>query len=334
MSRIQDLLTDKDDLLDYELLLKQHTWLAEKDHNCVLSPDSDGLLCGLLMSHNLNWHVAGFYDGKVMVLRKELKPKDCVFLDIEVCRPTIRSVGHHMLIYNWNKNPLPADMLLKSVQPNQMRRHDAYHHFRLKYPLATVHLLLAILGYAHQIRVPESAICPLLFTDGTYKVLFSYPENVLNWLNYLGIEDNSSVLRSIFRNEKYHVHTLMSDMDKFFRERDRISLPKERGDRLRISGTDGAPFNLTVSLGVAAIDSDARERTERFLGMLSERTGWEYEPKKWSWDDFKLLRFEKGITGELNNATFKNIIDQKPLSWAITGAKQMEYTIERPDTMD
>jgi hypothetical protein len=72
----------------------------EKGQNCILSPDTDGLLCGLFMSTYLDWRIKGFYDGKVMLLDKNISAKDCVFLDMEVFRKEIKSVEHRMVQFN------------------------------------------------------------------------------------------------------------------------------------------------------------------------------------------------------------------------------------------
>ena len=72
MAKIQELLQGRDEKIDYDDLIKRHPWILQKNQQCILSPDSDGLLCGLFMSHMLNWQIKGFYDGKVMVLEKEV----------------------------------------------------------------------------------------------------------------------------------------------------------------------------------------------------------------------------------------------------------------------
>ena len=57
MSQITELLQGKHgDRIDYDRVLYDYPWIAETNHYCVLSPDSDGLLCGLL------WQ--SFADGK------------------------------------------------------------------------------------------------------------------------------------------------------------------------------------------------------------------------------------------------------------------------------
>ncbi len=68
---IQDLLKDKNEQIEYDIICKKYKWILEKNNFCVLSPDSDGFLCGLFMSTFLNWKIVGFYDGKVSVINKK-----------------------------------------------------------------------------------------------------------------------------------------------------------------------------------------------------------------------------------------------------------------------
>jgi len=338
MSRIQELLEDKTDQIDYEKLIQQHPWVVEKNQNCIVSPDSDGLLCGLLMSHYLDWKIVGFYDGKVLLAKNDIDCKSAIFLDIEIFRKNIKSMGHHMLLYNRNKKPDNWANFKNCVQPNNIRDYDVSKYFRLKYPLATVHMLMGILSSKMKIEVPESAICPLLFTDGTYNVLFKYPENVLNWLNFLRAYEKNNSLKQVFENKTYSVFSLMNAMDEFFRMRDEISIPNQRGDRLRISTPKGEPYNLSKnSDGTYNLDEDAKRRIIKFIELLSSLTGWKYLSNNWMWEDYDLYRFTKkdfsGGGKRLNNKTFNEFIHEEPLSWAATSGQNIEYTLEKPDTL-
>jgi hypothetical protein len=288
MARIQELLEGRDDRIDYEDLKVGFPWIVERDKYCILSPDSDGLLCGLLMSHFLKWQVKGFYDGKVMLLEKGLCASECIFLDMEIFRRNIRSMGHHMVLYNKNDVPENWDNFDECIQPNNLRGYDCLHTFRLKYPLATIHLLMGIIGSEIDIQVPESAICSLLFTDGTYQVLFTYPENVLNWLRYLRADEKESPLNKVFENERYSVFKLMNAMDEFFRERDDISIPRERGDRLRISNPDGTAYNIEPRGRTYGFGEDALGRIKGFIEILSRQTSWIYNDSNWAWTNLEL----------------------------------------------
>ena len=176
-SRIQEMLAGRDDVIDYVAVINKYPWLVERNQDCVLSPDSDGLLCGLFASHYLNWKIRGFYDGKILVLEKGFRARDCIFLDMEVFRKEARSVGQHMVMFN--KDHLPANWrnFDNCFSANNVRGYDAKHNFSQKYPLGTIHLLLGVLGSVKKMKIPATAICPLLHTDGPFKNLFNYPDN-------------------------------------------------------------------------------------------------------------------------------------------------------------
>jgi hypothetical protein len=197
-------------------------------------------------------------------------------------------------------------------------------------------MLMGIVGSEIDINTPESAICPLFFTDGTFNVMFGYPENVLNWLKYLRADEEESPLKSIFENTHYSTFSLIVAMDNFFRRRDLISIPNERGDRLRISTTGGEPFNI-ISIGnnQYKLNDSAKSRIIRFINLLSELTTWEYLPNKWCWDNFRLFKFTKrDFNGRnLNGSSYNDVLSQNPLSWAITSNINMEYTLETPDRL-
>lgn len=337
MSKIQELLKNKTDKIDYGEVIKNYPWIMEGDHNCILSPDSDGLLCGLFMSTHLNWKIKGFYDGKIMILDKNISAKDCIFLDIEVFRKEIRSVGHHMVLYNKRYKPPNWNNFDNCIQPNILRNYDGYTDFRLKYPLATIHFLIGILGSRIQLCIPETAICPLFFTDGTFNVLFKYPENVLNWLNFLRANEDDNPLKYIFENKKYTIFSLMLAMDDFFRQRDEISISKERGDRIKISEKDGTPYNIINNGNVYEIEQEAKNRIVKFINLLANLTCWPYIKQNWTWNNLKLYQFNKNdfenCGKRINNKNIEEFYLQNPLSWAMTSGINIEYTLETPDKL-
>lgn len=121
---IQDLLYDKNDVIDYDFICRKYPWIIERDHYCILSPDSDGLLCGLFMSNYLNWKVVGFYDGKVSIINSKYAAENPIFLDIEIFRKEIRSMGHHMLLLNKKHKPTEWSNFDNCIQPNNLRNYD------------------------------------------------------------------------------------------------------------------------------------------------------------------------------------------------------------------
>lgn len=339
MAKIQQLLSGKDDTIAYQEVLQKYPWIAKRNQKCILSPDSDGLLCGLFMSYYLDWEIVGFYDGKVCLLKDGVSAydEDVCFLDMEIYREGIKSFGHHMVMVY--KKYLPEDWEVRfknCIQPNLMRGYDK-NAFRLKYPLATIHLLIAILENCPDlnIKLEEGSIFPLIFTDGTFNVMFSYPENVMNWWKFLKVNEQSRLLKYIFQGEDYTVYKLMQEMDAFFRERDLISAPRERGDRLKISNKDSSPYNIEPQNGLFKIKEEAKLRCEMFLLLLSKHTKWTYQPEHWSFENFRLMQFTKSDFKNRNWSikidNWKTFLSENPLSWAMTSGDNIEYTIEFPD---
>jgi hypothetical protein len=335
---IQDILQGKDDKLDVDQLLAEFPWVIQENVNCILSPDSDGLLCGLFMSHFLNWKIVGFYDGKTLLLKEGVScySPNTVFLDVDIYRKGVRSIGHHMVLFNRRQRPASWGNFSNCIQPNILRDYDKTADFRIKYPLATIHLLLALLGSRLKVQVTEESIPALLFTDGTFNVVYGYPENVLNWLNYLNIDDVRNPLRTVFMHE-YTMYDTMLRMDQFFRERDKISVPRERGDRLKISDNRAVYNTCPDGTGLCRIQDSPAMRAQRFIRLLAEYTGWKFVEQSWAFGKLRTFQFTKSdFTGKGWNATndnFARMISLNPLSWAITSGTNVEFTVENPSIL-
>lgn len=342
MSVIEDLLRDKhDDKIDYDDLLEKFPWINEKNRYCVLSPDSDGLLCGLFMSKLRGWKIVGFYDDKVGLVHNNFLNEDLIFLDGEIFRLQAKSMGHHMLNLNKKRN-FDLSNFKNCIQPNMIRNFDGKHNFRLKYPLATIHMLVSIISYANsknnepKVLLPETAIAPLFFTDGVFNVLFSYPENVLNWLSYLRINEEWNPLKTIFENEIFSVFKTMKLMNEFFRKRDSITFGKERGDRLKLSSKNGDAYNIeNCNNNSTRINPDAVNRIKSFIGMVGDMTSWVFDENHWiCWDNLKFFKFTKDDFKKRNwtmtNMNFEKLLSLNPLSWAMTSGENIEFTLESP----
>jgi len=65
-----------EDSINYGETIKMHPWIVFEDCDCIISPDCDGFLCGLLVSNLLNWNIVGFYDGKALVFENKIDFND------------------------------------------------------------------------------------------------------------------------------------------------------------------------------------------------------------------------------------------------------------------
>lgn len=334
MPTLHSIVASKTDTLDPEAVFRQYPWPAQKEMNCIVSTDSDGLLCGLLMSHCLNWKIQGFYDAKALVKNKDVPLSSCVFLDVEIFRPNVRSAGQHMLLFNKNDPPPNWDNFKECFSINNFRSYDGLHDFRLKYPFGTTHFLIVALHHLRPISIPKSAIYPILFIDGTYHNLFRYTENSRDWLRYLGVNEPRNPLHHIFAEEQYTIRSLMDGMNEFWRLRDEISaVPGERGDRVAITarGNSSDPKNLDEEKDSYRFNEEAKRRAETFIGLLSKATEWEYRPTHWCWSNWQVSRFTKSDLKRdglrLNGSSFKNLTIKNPVSFAMTSGDNYEYTL-------
>ncbi|GHV34237.1 hypothetical protein FACS1894178_1330 [Bacteroidia bacterium] len=319
-------LVDDSGKIIYENIIKKYSWIVAENQKCILSPDSDGFLCGLLMTAMFNWKVAGYYDGKILALEKGENVKNCVFLDMEIFRNYVRSLGQHIVL--WNKKNIPANWsnFDNCISPNNIRGYDGKNHFPKKYPLGSIHLLLGIVGGVKKIEIKKEAICPLLYTDGTFKNLFNFPENCISWLDFLCAEDEKSPLKTVFFNDHYTTYSLMFALKDFF---EKLKTIGKSADKLKISDSNGN-INLENNNNVFSVAKSQMEITDKFLVMLSELTGWKYDKSKWLFDNFSIFKFTKGTT-KPNNRNYNELIAKNPLSLAMTSGLAIEHTLEEPD---
>jgi len=310
---------EKTNIIDYPEIIKKYSWIIEQDKKCIISPDTDGILCGLFMSAFFNWEIVGYYDGKNLAIKKKIKPSDCVFLDMEIFSKRCKSIGQHMVLYNKNDIPKNWNNFSNSINPNNIRGYDANKNFALKYPLATIHLLMCIVRTKIEFSVPKTAITVLLYVDGTFKNLLNYPENCISWLKFLNAKNESSpiaTLLNIFAAQK--ISTMMHDLEKIFDEFRLIAGGKRGGDKIKISEIKNNSF-----------PADLLTRTTTLINFLSKLTEWSFIKNNWTMDDLEMVNFKKGIIpiGKLNNKNYTAIMKKNPISFAITGTKQIEYTL-------
>ena len=317
--------------IDYEALLVKYPWIIERDKDCILSPDSDGLLCGLLMSHYLGWTIRGFYDGKILILKDRIDPKNCVFLDIEIFRSNIKSVGQHMVLYDKANLPPNWNNFDNCIAANNLRNYDFKNNFKLKYPLGTIHLLLAILGQNKNIPILKHAISALLYTDGVFKNQFNYPENCLSWLEFLGADKDNNPLKKVFKDPHYSTHELMVELQDFFSKINIIGGGKRGGDKMKISDSKGNVKNINPSTG--QLEDKTKSQAKAFLEMLAGKTGWAFTPVHWFWGPYKITKFKKGSI-KPGKARYNTLLTQNPLSLAIISGLSIEYTLDENGVLD
>jgi len=316
-----------DEKINYEEIIKNYPWLIEGDQNCIISPDADGMLCGLFMSNFLNWKIVGYYDnGKNLILKKGLKAEDCVFLDTEIWRPNIKSIGHHISLLRKDGSEEVLKGYKNCLNPNNLRGRTKEDCFSGKYPMGTIHLLISIIGSIKKITFSDESFFVVLQADGTInRFLDKYSENIRDWLVYLRAEDDNHVLNKMLNEE-----TSLLKINKEYVEYIKKFI-KEKKDKIPISEKG----NIVLSSFNSTKDSFSEkciETIKEYLSFLSENTGWSLDFNVWQVSDFFLYEFTKK-TVKPGVGTYKKAIEENFLSLAITATTEMNYTTENPNTL-
>ena len=121
----------------------------------VISTGLDGLLAAAFLHHYLEWQVAGYYNGASLWLSDQAleNREGLIWVDLDICRPKSRSIGHHILSPTGN---IPST-LAQNCNPNLLAGIGADSPAR-RYPYSTIIFLL----WLHNIPVQRNLVARLL----------------------------------------------------------------------------------------------------------------------------------------------------------------------------
>lgn len=126
-------------------IIERFPWAVQHNIRMVIGTDLDALLSAAFMHHHFEWEPVGVYDLQTIyaadgVSNSELK--DAVWLDLDIAREEIKSIGHHVL---QNKRNEVFEGHRLSLNPNLLRGMSV-QQFPRKYPLATIHFVMWVTG--------------------------------------------------------------------------------------------------------------------------------------------------------------------------------------------
>lgn len=162
--------------LTRKAILDRHPWLKDRRRPMVISTGLDGLLAAAFLHHHLEWQVAGYYDGASLWLSDEaLENRErLVWVDLDICRPKTRSLGHHILTPTGN---IPSALghicnpnLLAGIGADSRADH---------YPFSTIIFLL----WLHNNRLQRNLVARLLVlhAEAVWMNLQHEAENCIQW---------------------------------------------------------------------------------------------------------------------------------------------------------
>jgi len=299
---------------NYEQIRKRFSWAAEPNRLMVTSLDLDGLLSAMLMHSLLAWRLVGFYDAQNLWIEEgvDFLTGDVVFLDHDIYRRQIPSIGHHILQYSRDTS-IPDHV--QSLNPNLLRGMTK-KTFGQKYPFGTIHFLLGCLSAWFPGRrevltdLPREFLPVLLQVDSSLQSAFTYQRNALEWLEWLGGSEKESPLYLLCRVLLATSPRRLLEWGAQFDEQMRklgfagSAYTKRRPQAQRIDPTNPADWR----------------RLEGLLEWLGTVSPWEFEmpdfPKMQREGKILAIKMRRGRTRP-NKRDLEELLAQRPFSYAL-----------------
>lgn len=300
--------------IDYAQIRQRFPWLDEEGKMMVSSLDLDGIVSAMLMQSLLGWKLVGFYDAQKLWVVAGVDPfsGEVIFLDHDIYRDKIPSVGHHML--QWKEDiELPGHKC--SLNPNLLRGITA-QEFGRKYPFATLHFLLACMSAWHPdwretcLQLPREFMPVLLNVDSSMQNAFAYQRNAMEWMDWLGGSEKDSPLYPFCR-------LLLSASPLRL-----IKWGIEFDDAVKLRVGTGSRYTKRRAQAQRLDPTNQKdwERLSNLIDWLVELTpGWSLEVPNFSLLPKSRLRVDElsRKRTEATKGSFEAMLKQQPFSYAI-----------------
>jgi len=302
------------DRCDYAMLREEFADMFRRDRQCVISADIDGAFSAVLLSHVLGWQVVGFYTlNALYVLRgcfpesavnpeSALQSADLVFLDHDIYRVHIDSIGHHLL--QWSPDTaVPLHVQGRaSLNPNLLRG-ITKREFARKYPFGTFHFLTACLGawdLLDEFEPDEQITALLMHIDSSFVNAINYQDNALDWLTWLGGSEEPSPLYPVCRRMlRWSPRTVIKQ----------FGILADRFDDLGIRRRSQASL-------VNPLDPGQWATFRRLVGWFETETGWHSQFAEFRAEDTLVFRMDRRNCKPIRR-NFEPVIAAEPFSYAI-----------------
>ena len=221
-----------------------------KNRKCIINTDLDGLLSGMILQYFLDWKIVGYSsccgkpDDELWLENPNETIKECVFVDLPVCRHDYSVIDQHFVSYDMSfvdsymsdNNKLNPNVLRKRVYKTGHGRCE----YTSKYPFGTVHFIIALLEWLGIIgntftidlykKVGSFDVADLLLrADRVIGNTNQYTTNCYDWIEW------------IKRFGKKNTHSLFDIAKNSHKER---------------AATEKAVEDKLISIGCGGIDGD------------------------------------------------------------------------------
>lgn len=252
-------------------ILLSFPWVDERDRLMVVGADLDALFSALLLHHFRGWTIAGVYNFRSIYMADGYDLEDvldAVWVDLDIAKARVKSVGHHILTQQADHVP-PG--LTNCLNPNLLRG-VSKGKFKAKYPLATIHLLMWLLGVAPPRKKDDKYLFWL--PDSCWiTAQGKYAENMRDWLlRWMDVPFLTQTMADC--NTETYEQGMMEFLSRFSKQ-----VPIKQGKGQTISKFLGL-HGYQCRFGDMASDYGVVERALKGLGRF---TGWSVPPLPAKW---------------------------------------------------
>lgn len=152
----------------------------QKSQQIIISPDIDGFISADLLSRKFGSTVVGTYDSYILCLADGINVEDCLFVDCDMNRQNLVSIGNHMRLQNDNMSD-------RSFNPNRFYEVEIYSR---KFPYATCYLISS----AIEIDLSISDLQRMAYADSTLLNMIKYSDNMQSWSKKLRHSDIEGIV--------------------------------------------------------------------------------------------------------------------------------------------
>jgi hypothetical protein len=196
---------------DFYRVAGQVPWLFERDRSIVVAGQLDGVVSALLLNAAVGCRVVGILAGNTLWVRRGLVKctqaagpacSEATFLDWNVINRAVHSIGHDLPRCMASIETSCQAGGVAFLNPNLLRRKKAGTPVRRMYPFGTIHFLLPLVGCVTRLsfRLPPPMLAFLMHVHSCFARSLRWPENALDWLEWLGASERWSPLRSVCKD--------------------------------------------------------------------------------------------------------------------------------------
>lgn len=187
--------------------------------------------------------------------------------------------------------------------------------------------MLILIGSKIKIKFADNSLFAVLQADGTInRFLDRFSDNLADWLKYLGVTEHQSSFRNLL-NHEINLLTFCLNYVDYIQE-----YVKTKKDKIPISDSSQEINATSFNSEQDAFSNDCINQITKYIKFISDKTGWSFNQNHWQFNNFKILRFTKE-TVKPGVATYKNAIENNPISMAFTSSQTFDYTLEGPDKL-